>query len=188
MQEPASNEFCLQPPTEFFLSERERLRESRLLGPVLDLACGLGRHALAAAEYGLPTLAIDRNARALEFLDAQRKAKKLPILCARADLEAHNTIPVAPGSCGAILVFCFLYRPLAPAIVNALAPGGILLYQTFTEKQQQLGYGPTNPAFLLRENELPRLFPRLAVLSYREGRDESASRPRHVAQLVARKH
>ncbi len=185
MQEPASKEFCLQPPTEFFLSERERLRAIYTLGPVLDLACGLGRHALAAAELGLPTLAIDHNAQALAFLETQKQS--LPILCVQADLEAENTIPVASRSCGAILIFCFLHRPLASAIVEALAPGGVLLYQTFTEKQKQLGYGPSDPAFLLRENELPRLFPSLEVLSYREGLDESAARPRYVAQLVAQK-
>lgn len=183
--EGGGEKICLQAPTAFFMAERERLRSTRPLGPVLDVACGPGRHALAAAELGLPTIAVDRNAKALAFLEM--KKERLPILCVRADLEANGTLPVARDSCGAILVFCFLHRPLAPAIVEALAPGGLLLYQTFTEKQQSLAYGPKNPAFLLREQELPRLFAALDVIAYHEGLDASASRPRHVAQLIAQK-
>ncbi len=186
LRKESVEEICWLPPTGFFLSERKRLLQTQPLGPVLDVACGPGRHALATAELGLPTIAIDRNAKALAFLES-RKAR-LPILCVRADLEARNSLPVAHDSCGAILVFCFLHRPLAPAIVDALAPGGLLFYQTFTEKQQSLDYGPKNPAFLLGEGELPQLFPSLEVVAYHEGIDTSARRPRYVAQLIAQKH
>jgi SAM-dependent methyltransferase len=153
------------------------------LGPVLDLACGYGRHSLAAARLGLPVLALDRDLEALRWL--QRSAPP-SLQCVRADLEAGSGIPVAPASCGAILVFRFLFRPLAPAIVEALRAGGLLLYETFTIRQRDLGQGPRNPAFLLDPDELPSLFSSLQVIAYEEV--VSAGPPAEaLARLVARK-
>ncbi len=180
-----SQPWQLKDPSAFFLANQSRLRDNEALGPVLDLACGQGRHALAAAKLGLQTIAIDRDAELLEFLAEQ--GRDLPLLTLQADLETEAGIPVQDEKFGAILVFCFLYRPLAPAIIEALAPGGLLLYQTFTEGQLALDYGPSNPEFLLRENELLELFAPLEILEYWEGLDESRSRPKHLAQLAARK-
>jgi len=159
------------------------LIEACRLGPVLDLACGYGRHSLAAARLGLPVLALDRDEKALRSL--QRSAPPR-IQCVRTDLEAGSGIPVAPASCGAILVFRYLFRPLAPAIVEALRPGGLLLYETFTIRQRDLGQGPRNPAFLLDPNELARLFSSLQVIAYEEVTSEGPP-AEALARLVARK-
>ena len=77
-----------------------------------------------------------------------------------------------PGSCGAILVFRFLFRPLAPAISAALAPGGLLLYETFTVAQRALGSGPRRAEFLLEPGELRALFSDLEPLEHWEGRSD----------------
>jgi SAM-dependent methyltransferase len=159
------------------------LIEACRLGPVLDLACGYGRHSLAAARLGLPVLALDRDEEALRCL--QRSAPP-GLQCVRTDLETGSGLPVAPASCGAILVFRFLYRPLAPAIVEALRPGGLLLYETFTIRQREFGQGPRNPAFLLDSDELPRLFSALRVIAYRELVSEGPPREA-LARLAARK-
>lgn len=159
------------------------LLEAGRLGPVLDLACGYGRHSLAAARLGLPVLALDRDEKALRAL--QRIAPPL-VHCVRADLEGDAQIPVAPASCGAILVFRFLFRPLARTIVQALRPGGLLLYETFTIHQRNLGQGPRNAAFLLQPNELPRLFAALQPIAYEEVVTEGP-RPAALARLVARR-
>jgi SAM-dependent methyltransferase len=153
------------------------------LGPVLDLACGYGRHSLASARLGLPVLAMDRNQEALRAL--QRIAPPL-VQCVRTDLEGKAIIPVAPASCGAILVFRFLFRPLAPAIIQALRPGGLLLYETFTTHQRDLGQGPGNPAFLLDPDELPGLFASLEPIDYEEV-VRSEPRPAALARLAARR-
>jgi tellurite methyltransferase len=177
------------PPSGLFLSRRDALRASAALGPVVDLACGRGRHALAAASLGLPTLALDRDAGALASLAQAARAGGLPFHPVRADLERGEEIPIRPSSCGAILVFRFLYRPLAPAIADALAPGGLLLYETFTTRHPSVSRsGPRNPAFLLGEGELPTLFPGLAVLCFEEGVFASADgAPQALARLAARK-
>jgi hypothetical protein len=83
-------------------------------------------------------------------------------------------------------VFRYLHRPLAADIARALAPGGLLLYETFTIRQRDLGYGPGNPAFLLRQGELPRLFAGLDLLASWEG-TTAGEKPAAVARLAARR-
>jgi len=176
----------LNPPSGFLLANRARLLAAARRGPVLDLACGRGRHALLVAAWGARVVGVDRDAARLAELAAAARARRLPFDGLRADLEAPYGIPIRAGSCGAILVFRFLYRPLAPAIVRALAPGGLLLYETFTIHQRQLGHGPANPAFLLREGELMQSFPELRVLDTWEGL-EATPAPAALARLAALK-
>jgi SAM-dependent methyltransferase len=176
----------LSAPSSLFLAESARLAEAAARGPVVDLACGRGRHALAAGELGARVLGLDRNAARLRELQAEARARRLALLPVRADLETPHGIPVRSGSCGAVLVFRFLFRPLARSICEALAPGGLLLYETFTVRQRDLGQKPTTTAFLLREGELPEMFGELEILSYWEGLTEGP-RPEAMARLVARR-
>jgi SAM-dependent methyltransferase len=176
----------LSAPSSFFLAESARLAEAAARGPVVDLACGRGRHALAAAELGARVLGLDRNPALLRELQAEARSRRLPLLPVRTDLETPDGIPVQSGSCGAILVFRFLFRPLARPICQALAPGGLLLYETFTIRQRELGQGPMNSGFLLQEGELPEIFDTLQILSYWEGLTEGP-RPEAIARLVARR-
>ena len=129
---------------------------------------------------------MDRDASCLAELAALARARRLPLEALRTDLETPHGIPVKPGSCGAILVFRFLSRPLARAICDALAPGGLLIYETFTIHQRGLGYGPVNADFLLREGELRAAFAELEVLESWEGLS-NADRPEALARLSARK-
>jgi len=174
------------PPSPWFLAQCARLADAARLGPVLDLACGSGRHALAAAELGAVTLAIDRDAQALRALQAQASQRGLPLQALRADLETPFGIPVRARSCGVILVFRFLFRPLAAAIVEALAPGGLLLYETFTVAQRALGTGPRRADFLLEPGELAALFSGLEPIEYAEGSSAGAP-PECLARLAARR-
>jgi SAM-dependent methyltransferase len=176
----------LRPPSPFFRLHLDRLRESRHLGPALDLACGRGHHALALAAAGGRAIGVDRNAAALLELRQRALAAHLPVDTLRADLETRWGIPLGSGSCGAILVFRFLFRPLAGPIRATLAPGGLLLYETFTTEQQRLGTGPRNPAFLLRPGELRELFAGLEIVDYWEG-VTGGERPEAMARLVARR-
>ena len=80
-----------------------------------------------------------------------------------------------------MLVFRFLYRPLAPEIEALLATGGLLLYETFTRARDGSEGGPRNPAFRLAASELPALFPGLETLAYQEMPDQG------LASLAAQK-
>jgi SAM-dependent methyltransferase len=174
------------PPSPWLLAQRARIAEAAARGPAIDLASGGGRHALALAERGVRALAIDRDPAGLRALQAEAARRRLPVIGLRADLETPHGIPVKPGSCGVILVFRFLFRPLAPGIAAALAPGGLLLYETFTTAQRALGSGPRRAEFLLEPGELPRLFPTLEVIEHWEGRTDLPA-PECLARLAARK-
>jgi SAM-dependent methyltransferase len=173
------------PPSPFFLAQRDRLLAAAARGPLLDLACGRGRHARAAAALGVRSLGLDRDPLALRAM-FEAAGGGLPLHGVRGDLETPFGIPVRPGSCGTILVFRFLFRPLAPAIVASLAPGGLLLYETFLRAQRRLGTGPRRPEFLLEPGELSALFADLELLDYSEGLCAGAS-PEYLARLAARK-
>lgn len=174
------------PASPFVLAHAERLRVAAARGPILDLACGRGRHAIALAGGGVRVVGLDRDAGALRELDALARARGLAIAAVRADAEAGCGLPFPPACFAGVVVSRFLFRPLAPALASLLRPGGVLLYETFTHRQNELGHGPRNPAFLLDPGELPRLFPGLAVLEYRE-HCTPGPRPEWLASLAARK-
>ena len=135
--------------------------------PVLDVACGRGRHALFLAREGWTVHALDRDAEAVQALETLVHAQALSITTEVIDLEA-GTPSLGKQRYGAVVVFNYLHRPLLPAIVDAVAPGGILIYETFTVGQARRGR-PTNPAFLLVEGELAQLIRPLDILRSREG-------------------
>ncbi len=135
--------------------------------PVLDVASGSGRHALYLAAAGWTVHAIDRNTASLARLVEQSRGGQGTITIEAQDLEAGNP-SLGWSRYGAVLVFNYLHRPLMPAILAAVAPGGVLIYETFTVGQARRGH-PRNPAFLLNDGELPSLVAPLTVLRAREG-------------------
>lgn len=170
----------------FLLEHLEDLRAAQKLAPVIDLACGRGRNTLALAEAGIPCAGFDRSSDHLRDLARRAARAGLPVQGLRTDLETPLGIPVRPESCGALLVFRFLYRPLASAIIESLHPGGILLYETFLEAHRETGRGPESPAFYLDSGELLALFRELEIVRYEEG-PNAETRPDVTARLVARK-
>lgn len=175
-----------EAPSPFVLAQEAALRGAARHGPVLDLACGRGRHARLLAGWGLRVVALDRDREALAGLAAAARAEGLALSPLRADAEAACGLPLRPTSFGAVLVTRFLHRPLAPILAVLLRPGGLLVYETFTIHQRDLGHGPKNPAFLLEPGELPRLFPELEIAFSLEGLREGPF-PEWVASLAARR-
>jgi SAM-dependent methyltransferase len=155
-------------PAALLRAELPRLRDAARHGPLLDLACGSGRNALALARAGLPVVGLDRDAVRLAALRDAARVEALRVRLLRADLESGTGIPLADASCGAVLVFRYLHRALAPEIVRVLRRGGLLLYETFTQKHTEIAQHPSNPAFLLTPGELPRLFGALQTLRAEE--------------------
>lgn len=160
------------------------LQHAHLLRPgmrVADVAAGRGRHALLLAAAGFPVMAFDRDAAALARLQAVASRLQWPITTTVCDLE-RDDVDLGAGTFDAIVVTHYLHRPLMPVLVRALAPGGLLVYETFTTAQAARGR-PTNPAFLLEPGELPRLVAPLEVVRHREGDVDG----RMVASVVARR-
>ena len=146
---------------------------------VLDLAAGRGRHALFFAERGHTVVALDR--------DTSRLPDHPDIEPLAADLEDGSPWPLSRRF-GAVVVTNYLHRPLMPVLLDAVEPGGVLLYQTFMEGNERFGR-PTNPAHLLRDGELLELVRgRFSVTAY-EARLISDPDPRMsmVQRLAARR-
>lgn len=160
------------------------LLANALLAPrgarTLDLACGRGRHALLLAAAGFPVRAVDRDPVRVEWLDALARRLHLPIETGVVDLESGADL--GEGEWELVLVFNYLHRPIFPALVRALAPGGVLLCETYTRDQAARGR-PANPDHLLDPGELLRLVAPLEVLRQREGEFEGRS----LASVAARK-
>ncbi|MEB2343739.1 MAG: class I SAM-dependent methyltransferase [Deltaproteobacteria bacterium] len=174
------------PPSPFVREHEAALRAAGRHGLVLDLACGRGRHARLLAAWGLRVAALDRSREALGALATAARAGGLPVRPVRADAEDPRGLPFPPAAFAAVVVTRFLFRPLAPALAALLRPGGLLLYETFTIRQRDLGQGPRNPAFLLADDELPGLFPELAVERFETGL-RGNGHPEWVASLAARR-
>ena len=150
-------------------------------GSALDVACGRGRHALWLAERGLTVRAIDRDGDAVEALRAEAQRRGLHVTVEPHDLE-NGDAGLGVEAADVIVVVHYLHRPLFPALISALRPRGLLIYETFTHAQALRGK-PTNPAFLLAPGELMQLVQPLEVIARREGVFED----RDVASIVARK-
>lgn len=147
-------------------------------GRILDVAAGGGRHARWFAQRGHPVDALDRDAGALARLEGV--AGVTPIC---ADLE-NEPWPCGPGAYAGVVVTNYLHRPLFAHLVAALAPGGVLIYETFAAGNERYGR-PSNPAFLLKPGELlEAVRGRLRVVAYEDLLTE-APRPALVQRICA---
>ena len=158
--------------------------EPALPGPVLDLACGEGHNGVFLACKGLPVLCWDRSSEALDRARELARAHGVNLDFRQVDLEKEGVNPLPEDSCGGILVFRYLHRPLIPCIRKALKRGGVLMYETFTVEQSKFGK-PHNPDFLLKPGELYSWFEDWEVLACFEGIEEAPRRA--VAQILCRK-
>lgn len=141
--------------------------------PVLDLACGSGRHSRLFLELGHPVLAVDRD---LSRLGALAEDPRLESLA--CDLEDGTTPAFLRRRFGGIVVTNYLHRPLLGALAAALAPGGLLIYETFAQGNERFGK-PSNPDFLLTRGELLEVYAgRLDVVAYE---DVTVTEPRPAA-------
>lgn len=148
----------------------------------LDVACGRGRHALVLAQAGSFVRAVDRDAARVSALREVARRLRLPVAAEVLDLEAPG-VTLGEEAHDLVLVFDYLHRPLFPALVRSLAPGGLLLCETFTREHARLGGRPSSPEHLLEPGELVRLVAPLQVVGHREGGTDG----RHLAAVAARK-
>jgi SAM-dependent methyltransferase len=158
-------------------------RWAHLVAPgasVLDVASGRGRHARWFAARGYRVLALDRDDEALASMSA---IAGIETLC--ADLENGAPWPLeADRSFDAVVVTNYLHRPLFGHLIDALAPGGVLIYETFAAGNESVGK-PSNPAFLLRPGELlDAVRGRLRVTAYEDG-FLATPRPAFVQRICA---
>jgi SAM-dependent methyltransferase len=142
---------------------------------LLDLAAGSGRHAALFAERGHKVTAVDR--------DVHRLPDHPLIEQLQADLEDGSPWPLAGRMFGAVLVTNYLHRPLMQPLLDAIAPGGVLLYETFMAGHEHFGK-PSRAEFLLKDGELLDLVRgKFSVIAY-EARPVGEP-PRAMVQRIA---
>lgn len=153
-------------------------------GRALDLAMGSGRNALYLAGAGLEVTGIDISSIAVRRCRDEAKRLGLKFETRVADALKWD---MGYEQFDLILNFYFLERELAPRIVEALKPGGVLVFETYTLAQLQLEGGPRNPKWLLHPSELPLMFQKLRKLYYRDAMVEEDGRAKAIASLIAQK-
>jgi len=177
-------------PDPFLLSAYSEFFQDRIPGKALDVAGGVGRHALWLAERGWKVTLVDvsdvgiqiaqENARSSAQPRAAVPHRRSSIETAVVDLNSVHDLGKAEYDL--IVVFFYLQRELFPALISALRPEGFLIYKTYSTEQRRFAGGPTHPLHLLKPNELLHAFSSLRVLHYHETMHE-----RGVVELVAQK-
>lgn len=127
---------------------------------VLDLACGRGRHMRYLKGLGHAVVGVDRDAQAIAAVSGLGEAIE-------ADIE-NAPWPLKGRQFGAVIVTHYLWRPVWPQILNSLAPGGVLVYETFAAGNETVGK-PSRPDFLLQPGELLTRCAALHIVAYEDG-------------------
>jgi 2-polyprenyl-3-methyl-5-hydroxy-6-metoxy-1,4-benzoquinol methylase len=169
-------------PDPFLLSAYGEFLAGRAPGNALDVAGGVGRHAIWLAQQGWRVKLLDISEVGIKQAaeNAKRTATAGSISSEVRDLNVMQDL--GRDQYDLVIVFFFLQRELFPALISALKPGGILIYKTYTIEQKNFAGGPSHPMFLLEPNELLHAFSSMRVLSYHE-----TTQQKGVAELVAQK-
>ena len=173
-------------PDPFLVSAYSEFLAELPPGRALDVAGGVGRHALWLAERGWKVKLVDVSETAIE-LAHKNLSKFLKGKASSPLIETQVTDFSTANDLGCeeydlIVVFFYLERRLFPALISALKPGGFLIYKTYTAEQRRFSGGPSHPMHLLKPNELLQAFASLQVLYYHETIHQKG-----VAELVARR-
>ena len=140
---------------------------------VLDVACGQGRHARWLSDLGHQVTGVDRDGAALASLPPT-------VTAVQADIE-HGPWPLPGQTFDAVVVTNYLWRPLWPQILASVAPGGVLLYETFGQGNGAFGK-PSRPDFLLAPGELLQVCQGWHVVGYEHGQLDA---PARIVQRIA---
>lgn len=145
---------------------------------VLDLACGSGRHVRWFAQRACRVTGVDRDALAVAPLHGIADIVV-------ADIET-GLWPLAGRLFDAVVVTNYLWRERQPELLACLAPGGVLMFETFAVGNETIGK-PSNPKFLLQPGELLQFCADLRVIAFEDGFEPTGpSTPeRFVQRIVA---
>ncbi len=150
-------------------------------GVVLDVACGHGRHARWFYERNHAVTLVDRSQEAINSIAIPGNACEAVV----ADIE-NGPWPFAGRQFDAVVVTNYLWRPLMPTLLDSLAQGGVLIYETFTQGNETVGK-PSRPDFLLRPGELLEVCRGLRVVAFEDGFEDGplGLAPRFVQRIAA---
>jgi SAM-dependent methyltransferase len=154
-------------------------------GRALDLACGVGRHAIWLAERGWRVTAVDNSRVAIEILQRRADERGHSIDFRIADLERHEFM-IEAGAYDLILDCHYLQRDLLPAIKAGARVGGIVI-AVIAMVDDDPRIKPMNPAFLLNPGELRTEFEGWELIHIFEGKPAGGAHRRAMAEIIARR-
>jgi len=143
-------------------------------GSVLDVACGHGRHMRWLAGLGHSVTGVDRSPEAIAAIQPLGRA-------VQADIE-NGPWPFEGERFDAVVVTNYLWRPLLQVIVDSVANGGVLIYETFAAGNETVGK-PSRPDFLLQAGELLQVCQHMHVVAFEDGFCDQPAR--FVQRIVA---
>lgn len=152
-------------------------------GRVVDIAMGTGRDLLFLAHRDFEVCGLDRSWEGLKLATQLFHKNSLYLEAVQADALS---LPLKQGCFDGVLVFYFLERTIMAELTSLLKPNGILFYETFLKRQNEIDRH-RNPAFLLDDNELPGYFAGLKLLFHEEGVFTMDDKERALARYVGRK-
>ena len=152
-------------------------------GRALDLACGVGRHAVWLAEHGWQVTAVDSSPAAIEILQQKAHDRGAPVQCVLADLERHE-FKIERGAYDLIVVVKYLQRDLLGAIRAGVRPGGAVI-AVIAMVDDDPGVRPMNSEYLMNPGELCGEFRGWQLLHELEGKPEGDPSRRAMAEIVA---
>ncbi|UUX51416.1 class I SAM-dependent methyltransferase [Nisaea acidiphila] len=163
-------------PSEWVIRFAQQVPET---AEVLDVACGSGRHGRFFRARGNPVVLLDQDISRVADMAADARVELVA-----SDLEAGRPWPLKERTFGCVIVTNYLHRPIMTDIIGAVAPGGLLLYETFAMGNEAFGR-PSNPDFLLHREELLILCgPELRVIAF-EDLTVAAPRPACIQRIAA---
>jgi tellurite methyltransferase len=176
-----SGEHGMIAPSPLLIKAIEHLQP----GHALDIACGVGRHAIYLAEHGWQVTAVDSSRVGVEVLRQRASEAALSIDARVADLE-KGEFQIESATYDLICDLYYLQRDLFPAIQSALKAGGAFVAAIHLNDGNP-DVKPHNPAFLLEPGELKTLFSDWEITYYHEGPSDEGGHHHDTAYLIARK-
>jgi len=164
-------------PPGFLISHADEVLQMLPEHPqTLDLAAGAGRNSIFLAERGCHVLAVDFALEGLRHCVRQAAMRGLYLQAISADLKTF-VFPVCKYDL--LVNFFFLQREIFPAMVHAMNPGGLLLFETYTTHYKAVHTERSmRREYLLEPGELQASFPELITVFH----EETATTDRLIAQ------
>ena len=150
---------------------------------VIDIAMGNGRDSIFLAKKGFCVYGLERSMEAIRIVKKSSASVGCPISIINGDAAA---MPFKDNSADCVIVFYFLLRDIMRDMPDMLRKGGMLIYETFLRRQNEID-GPRNPDYLLEDGELVSFFRDFQLLFYEETISASMNNRRATARLIGRK-
>jgi len=150
-------------PVEFLRSQIDNLPR----GKALCLAAGEGRNAVFLAQQGYDVTAMDASPKGLEKASALAAQRGVTIKTEVGDLQEGYDMGVEKYD----LITDFYYHDtkMLPDVMRALKPGGMFVLQNFSIQQLDTNrFGPKNPDYLVKPNELLEIFADHRIIYYED--------------------